>query len=85
MNDDIRFWEVRSENFQCFRKDRNLSLHDKTSGGGLLLYIPRSFKPKERSDLTTISESRFENIWVECEFKKNVFDKYFVLPDQTAF
>ena len=52
MNDDIRFWEVRSENFQCFRKDRNLSLHDKTSGGGLLLYIPRSFKPKERSDLT---------------------------------
>ena len=37
LNDDIRFWEVRSENFQCFRKDRNLSLHDKTSGGGLLL------------------------------------------------
>ena len=70
MNDDIRFWEVRSENFQCFRKDRNLSLHDKTSGGGLLLYIPRSLKPKERSDLTTISESRFESIWVECEFNK---------------
>ena len=73
MNDDIRFWEVRSENFQCFRKDRNLSLHDKTSGGGLLLYIPRSFKPKERSDLTTISESRFENIWVECEFNKKMY------------
>ena len=70
MNDDIRFWEVRSENFQCFRKDRNLSLHDKTSGGGLLLYIPRSFKLKERSDLTTISESHFESIWVECEFIK---------------
>ena len=70
MNDDIRFWEVRSENFQCFRKNRNLSLHDKTSGGGLLLYIPRSFKPKERSDLTTVSESRFESIWVECQFNK---------------
>ena len=64
----MRFWEVRSENFQCFRKDMNLSLHDKTSGGGLLLYIPRSFKPKERSDLTTVSESRFESIWVECQF-----------------
>ena len=73
MNDDIRFWEVRSENFQCFRKDRNLSLHDKTSGGGLLLYIPRSFKPKERSDLKTISESRFESIWVECEFIKKKY------------
>ena len=47
-----------------------LSLHDKTSGGGLLLYIPRSFKPKERSDLTTVSESRFESIWVECQFNK---------------
>ena len=68
MNDEIRFWEVRSENFQSFRKDKNLSLHDKTSGGGLLLYIPSSFKPKERSDLTNISESRFESIWVECEF-----------------
>ena len=66
--DDIRFWEVRSENLQGFRKDRNYSLHDKTSGGGLLLYIPRSFKPKERTDLTTTSESRFESIWVECEF-----------------
>ena len=70
MNEDIRFWEVRSKTFQCFRKDRNLSLYDKTSGGGLLLYIPRTFKPKERSDLTTISESRFESIWVECEFIK---------------
>ena len=84
MNDEIRFWEVLSEFFQCFRKDRNLSLHDKTSGGGLLLYMPRSFKPKDRSDLTTISESRFESIWVECEFNK-VFDEYFVLPDQTPF
>ena len=41
---------------------KNLSLHDKTSGGGLPLYIPRSFKPKERSDLTNVSESRFESI-----------------------
>ena len=73
MNDDIRFWEVLSENFQCFRKDRNLSLHDKTSGGGLLLYIPRSFKPKERSDLTIVSESRFEIIWVECQFNKKKY------------
>ena len=70
MNDDIRFWEVRSEKFQCFRKDRNLSLHDKTSGGGLLLYIPRSFKPKECPDLTTISESRFERVWLECDCNK---------------
>ena len=70
MNDDIRFWEVRSESFQCFTKDRKLSNYDKTSGGGLLLYITRSFKPKERSDLTTISESHFESIWVECEFNK---------------
>ena len=86
MNDDIRFWEVCSENFQCFRKDRNLSLHDKTSGDGLLLYIPRSFKTKERTDLTTTSESRFESIWVECEFKeKKVFDKFFVMPNQTPF
>ena len=46
MKDDIRFSEPRSENFQCFRKDRNLSLHDKLSGDGLLLYIPRSFKLK---------------------------------------
>ena len=38
----------------------------KTSGVGVLLYIPRSFKPKERSDLTTVSESRFESIWVDC-------------------
>ena len=69
-NDDIRFWDVRSENFLCFRKDRNLSLHDKTSGDGLLLCIPRSFKPKYSTDLTTTSESRFESIWGECEFNK---------------
>ena len=84
-NDNIRFWEVRRENFQGFKKDRNLSLHEKTSGGGLLLYIPRSFKPKEPTNLNTTSKSRFErNLnttsksrfernWVEYEFNKKKY------------
>ena len=53
-----------------FRNDR--TSNNKTKGGCVALYVPKSLAPKEKTQCFLSKTDSFESVWVEC---KNTFDK----------
>ena len=62
------FWHVDKQNFDCFRKHRIQTT--KTKGGGIIMYIPKSLKPRLRDDLNCFPDQNFESLWVELCIQK---------------
>ena len=66
------FWHVYKQNFDCFRKYR--IQRTKTKGGGIIMYIPKTLKPRLRDDLNCFPDTNFESLWVELSTqKRNAF------------
>lgn len=69
-SDDTLIWNVLNETHVMFRQDR--VANKKKKGGGVALYVPKSFAPKKYTNTPQSRTDSCESVWVEC---KNSFDK----------
>ena len=64
-SDSPSAWCVDHDTYEVFFQNRNLSFTGRSKGGGVMLLIPKSLKPKLRTNLAEI-QPMFESLWVEC-------------------
>ena len=64
-NDHDDFYNLKKDQYVCFRFDRAKEGISK-KGGGVMLLIPKIFSPKLRKDLNKFSVD-FESIWAEIK------------------
>ena len=68
-DESVRSEEVFGNHFNVFRSDRNLSLSNKKSGGGVLIAIHADFTSEV---IMTSKNEEFEHVWVKAIFAGEV-------------
>lgn len=69
LNIGINDSEIFDERYLVYRKDRNLTISDKSSGGGVLIAMKRKFATCRREDFETI----LEDLWVHMKIGTKTF------------
>lgn len=70
------------EHYTVYRKDRNLSSTEKTTGGGVLLAVKRSFKNVRR--IYSFERDNLEMIWICIELSMPIYICCAYLPDRSS-
>lgn len=68
-NEDIKSEEVFNSSFNVFRSDRDLSLSDKKSGGGVLVAVGVQHDSEQ---IITQKHAEFEDVWVKVLLKGEI-------------
>ena len=64
-DDNLEPWKIGGDRHCVFAQHRNKETSGHNKGGGVMLIIPSHMQPILREDLSTVSTSAFESLWVE--------------------